>query len=339
MAVGFAPLHWRFCVLLSAFAFILGSGFPDLQLLQWNPHWQCFVWNPNNCSAEAAAILPQILQDSDIDFANIIEFEVPNFTLPSNWTGIPSNDSCGIDQVDLIYNNVRWLPSGPSVKGCMAPKDRPFIIQQFTDTNTSEGVIVIGAHFPHPASFTLSTLKEVEVLKIALQSALSTTAVKKVVLIADTNEWRSVSSSRIMKYLEVPAGPIVSTSLETTCCFDNDFASWGAFDRIIANFGAEMVTEVLFDPLPAWAQEFQNVSDPSSRKGAFHKAVKGTLIIEGSGSPTHRTHNIGLITLVVVLVLVGAGVLAFVAYTRYAATRERKQSDESEDDSGSEDDE
>lgn len=288
-----------------------GRAFPDLQLLQWNPHWQCFAWNTNNCTAEASRVLPELLLETDIDFANIIEFDA-DLPLPESWSSIRSNRSCGKDIVDLVYNHVRWQPSGEVVSDCMerSPLDRPFVVQQFKNTNTSEEVIVIGAHFPHPASYVFSTMNEAQVLRDALQVYLRKTSVERVLLIADTNELVNVSSARIMRYLGVPEGPIVSTSLERTCCFDNGFPAPSTFDRIVANFGGHMETTVLFDPLPYWAKEVEDPNDPSSRKGAFHKAVTGTLSMS-PGPPPPSPVNVVLIACVATAaVLVLAGVLA-----------------------------
>jgi len=330
MARGLSSLVRIRDTLFSSFALANGA-FPDLRLLQWNPHWQCFAWNTNNCSAEAAATLPMLLEESDIDFANVIEFEAPGWSPPENWTSIDS--TCGIDLVDLIYNNVRWELSGPGEKGCMVEamnetkRDRPYLIQQFINTNTSEGVIVIGAHFPHPASFTVSTFKEAEVLKGALKRVLNATDVQKVVLIADTNEWTSVSSESLMSYLGAPGDTVVSSSLERTCCFDNDFAAWGAFDRIVANFGAEMETEVLFDPLPLWAHEVKNVSDPASRRGAFHKAVRCVLLMTGTGRRHRLMGRIGMLTLGIAVGVCFGGMLAFSWY----ATSDSKEGESDED--------
>eukprot|EP00931_Biecheleriopsis_adriatica_P002699 TRINITY_DN10374_c3_g1_i4.p1 TRINITY_DN10374_c3_g1~~TRINITY_DN10374_c3_g1_i4.p1 ORF type:complete len:523 (+),score=94.89 TRINITY_DN10374_c3_g1_i4:23-1591(+) len=262
------------CVLLASCA----RG--DLQLLQWNPHWQCFAWNSNDCAAQARKSLQAMLQGFDVDFANLIEFEDDGFSMPAGWTSIRSSLSCGKDRLDLVYRSTKWRPAattGAGAKGCMVQHDRPFIVQQFDSIGGSDSIIVVGAHFPHPASNTDSTL-QADVLQTALQDILAVTGIDKVVLLADTNESPSVSSSRLMSFLGIP-GETVSTSLQPTCCFDNSFPSWGTFDRIIANFGLQMQTQVLHDPLPTWAHEVQLAS---SRRGAFHKAIKGVLVTDDS---------------------------------------------------------
>jgi len=200
----------------------------------------------------------------------------------------------------------------------MEEGDRPFIIQQFMSTSTSEGgVIVVGAHFPHPTTLGSTDFKETENLRIALAGVLNQTEIERVLLMADTNEGTSVKSEQLMEHLlGSRGGEIVSSSLERTCCWDNDFAWWGVFDRIIANFGAEMQTEVLFDPLPSWAKEIQNESDPGSKRGAFHKAIKVSLLMEGPKAK----RRIGLITLTIVLA-VGVGLLCGLLVCCFLAKR------------------
>lgn len=64
----------------------------------------------------------------------------------------------------------------------------------------------------------------------------------------------------------------IGTELKPSCCYDDGFQPTGAFDRIIANFGASMDTTVLFDPLPVWAREKKD-----GNEGAFHKGIHGSL--------------------------------------------------------------
>mmetsp|Transcript_16206 Transcript_16206/g.41936 ORF Transcript_16206/g.41936 Transcript_16206/m.41936 type:complete len:337 (-) Transcript_16206:253-1263(-) len=306
-----APAHLLLQAL--AAALLADVGRADLQLLQWNPHWQCFAWNENNCTEHAQSNLNSMLQASDIDFANIIEFEVDNLTLLEPWTSMRSD--CGHDRVDLVYSTSRWRPSsqdGASVKGCMVPADRPFIVQKFNSISNSSGtpsVIVIGAHFPHPQGLEDTAVAGADVLKAALQSVMAnTTDHQPIVLIADTNEWNTVPSKDIMAALGVQGGNMVSTSLERTCCYDVGFPYWGTFDRIIANFGSDMVTTVFHTPLPAWAEQVREVSG-MERKGAFHKAIKGTLVMGHS----HGMRNgiiIIIIAIVVAMVLIAGTVAA-----------------------------
>jgi len=100
------------------------------------------------------------LSTHDIDFANLVEFESKDFKLAENYVGITSDQTaCPKDVTQLVYNSARWEPSSSSsdrATGCLAKGDRPFVLQAFKpkDTKSSQGIdgiIVIGAHFPHPA--------------------------------------------------------------------------------------------------------------------------------------------------------------------------------------------
>lgn len=272
-------MGWSLGALLSAMVApgpLLGDLFQDLHLLQWNPHWQCTAWNVSNCAFEAGKALSQLLRSLDIDFANIIEYREPGYVLPEPWSSVPSA-TCGLDVLDLVYNRALWaaIPSNASNwTGCMqeAPADRPFLIQEFARLRTSERLVVVAAHFPHPPTIWSQSMEEAVVLKKALREVLGSTATRRVLLIADTNEYPSTSNRHIAEYLGFPGGVVVNTSLEPTCCFDTDFAEWGTFDRILANFGDVMETRVLFDPLPEWAKEQRG-----GRRGAFHKAIHGVL--------------------------------------------------------------
>lgn len=295
---------------------LVAHGFPDLNMLQWNPHWQCFAWNTNNCTAESEAHLTSFLEDLDVDFADVIELGDPNYTLPDNFTQIGSLKTCGRDFLSLVYNHIRWEPvSEPAMlsKGCMqlVPPDRPFVIQEFSDTNTAERVIVIAAHFPHPMGFKDVSFRETLVLRDAVTSFLNQTSTRRVILIADTNEFATTSNANIMWHIGVPTKTVVGTRLLPSCCFDNDFYSLTTFDRIIANFGEEMETRMLLDPLPEWAKDIDN---ETKRKAAFHKAIFGRLLMHSSGRAEAARARIRWI-IVGVLALVAAGGAALLSAT------------------------
>lgn len=232
-----------------------------LNLLQWNPHWQCFVKNEKNCKENAEAALESLLAHYDVDFANIVELADNNYSLPVPWVWITKD--CGKDRTALIYNSSRWAPGtmeGSGAEGCMEEgRDRPFVVQQFTAKVPGQlvpQVVVIGAHYPHTA--------EREALKQSLAFVLSATKVPEVILIADTNENSWVSNDNIMK--DIGQGAVTGTNLERTCCYNDNFYEAHTFDRIIANFDGVMSTTVLFDTLPYWA-----------RTGEFHKGILGQL--------------------------------------------------------------
>jgi len=246
---------------------------PALNLLQWNPHWQCFEWNRNNCREEFHKSLSAQLETADIDFANIVELNDDRSRLPARWKAM--HHMCGIDRTTLIYNADRW--SVPSLRasgrtGCMAHKDRPFIVQQFTEAAAWGGerkVVVVGAHYPHT--------KERKALASALRAVVHATGEQSVVFLADTNEANITSNEQVFLDIEAPDGTLRSSELQNTCCLNNDFRYEMTYDRIIANFGVDIVTTVLFDDPPRWAQ------------GEFHKPIRSTLVERHTKTSTTTT--------------------------------------------------
>lgn len=120
----------------------------------------------------------------------------------------------------------------------------------------------MGAHFQHATEW--------PPLKDALTQVMTSTGIKKVALMADTNVNNGITNEDIMGKLGV-SGNIVGTELtESTCCY-SDFPQGYAFDRVItANLGSQMQTDVLFDNFPTWAKSTK-----------MHKPVLGVL----SGDP------------------------------------------------------
>eukprot|EP00933_Yihiella_yeosuensis_P006925 TRINITY_DN11175_c3_g2_i2.p1 TRINITY_DN11175_c3_g2~~TRINITY_DN11175_c3_g2_i2.p1 ORF type:complete len:185 (+),score=17.52 TRINITY_DN11175_c3_g2_i2:80-634(+) len=129
-----------------------------INLLMWNPHWQCFVWNQHNCKGQASAHLTRWLAEKDIDFATVVEMSDSSWRPP---TGYEINVShCGRDISMQIANTKRWRPLPGNVTDCMVYADRPFVARAYeanpatssapTDGEERERVIVVSAHFPHP---------------------------------------------------------------------------------------------------------------------------------------------------------------------------------------------
>lgn len=269
--------------------------FPEAEigLLQWNPHWQCFV-KSQACNSGARAALDTLLGGGDLDFANIVELPL-NYTRPNGWDAVHSK--CGLDITQLMYDSRKWLPEGDAVKGCLQakPPDRPFVIQQFSSaapTRSGFGtkVVVVGAHYPHPPP-------DVRQLATDLGKVMQDTMVSQVIFLADTNELRSRTAADIFSDIGVAADKLASTSLERTCCYNSDFPEQYTFDRIIANFGWFSSTEVLFGDMPSWA-----------RVGEFHKAVRATLHV--GRKPTSWILVFGCISLgIISLVLCGGCVI------------------------------
>lgn len=240
-----------------AAAFLQQVSGATLNILQWNPHWQCF--QDDTCKINAIGNLNTILPADNIDFANVVELQAA-YTPPAGWTIM--TEVCGLDTTSLIFNSQRWLVlSQPWAKqsGCMVDRDRPFIVQLLESASGLEPVIVIAAHYPHSS--------DRDSLRLALATVMNASRVKSVVLIADTNEFDYVSNEQILADIGV-SGPVQGSELFASCCYDSDYYSSMTFDRVIASFGCSMRSSMLFDPVPEWA-----------KVGEFHKAILAHLEI------------------------------------------------------------
>eukprot|EP00746_Dinoflagellata_sp_MGD_P067458 gnl/MRDRNA2_/MRDRNA2_27847_c0_seq1.p1 gnl/MRDRNA2_/MRDRNA2_27847_c0~~gnl/MRDRNA2_/MRDRNA2_27847_c0_seq1.p1 ORF type:complete len:287 (-),score=37.00 gnl/MRDRNA2_/MRDRNA2_27847_c0_seq1:100-960(-) len=241
--------------------------------LQWNPHWQCFE-KSDDCKSHALKALSARLENGT-DFANIVELEAENISLPTGWANISS--ACGRDLTTLFFDSTRWkVADGPKSgeKGCMVDNDRSYVVQMFEHRVENLKVVVIGAHFPHQKIGT--TLPE------SIQTVVKATGVDSTLLIADTNinqpgRWPHCpsklckSNAEVLKAIGVTNADVpVATELKNTCCLNPPYGFSFAFDRIIANFGVNMTTLLHDDPTPTWAV------------GAFHKGITGRLMVRGS---------------------------------------------------------
>jgi len=242
-----------------------------INAMQWNPHWECFEQS-DECKSQVNELLSIRLMNGT-DFANVVELEDDDFTMPAGWRNISS--TCGRDSTHLFFDSTRWKlsaakPSGQ--KGCMVQMDRPYVVQAFEHHRNGIEIVVIGAHFPHR---TLGSA-----LSESIKSVVSSTGIRATLLIADTNINQPgafpscpasfcKTSADIMKAIGVAQenDTVVSTDLLKTCCENPPWRYAFAFDRVIANFGTGMSTQLHDDPAPSWAV------------GAFHKAVTGQLVV------------------------------------------------------------
>jgi len=220
-----------------------------LNVLQWNPHWQCFESGSRTCQRHAEQTLAQVLTERHVDFANVVELQDPAYVVPDGFA--VATQRCGSDDVTLFHDSRRWSVStkaGAVSGGCMINWDRPFLVQQFDENEAygSRQVVVVGAHYPHGDHHVALTA--------ALASVVRATGVTAVVLIADTNDGSTISNAQIMSGIQAPPGPLRGTQLRPSCCYNVRFPPPGAFDRVVTNFGPELGTELLLDPLPSWAQ-------------------------------------------------------------------------------------
>lgn len=254
------------------FLLFLGAGLPQgtaaLNLLQWNPHWECHV-KSTTCNDAATSELNELLPQLDIDFLNLIEMP---YQPPEGWMAFQFY--CGRDLEMIIYNHKKWRPvAGHSsmttnVSGCFetSPNNRPFIVQAFDSVRDSYEhryrLIVVGAHFSHTHDDAhYAPLRE------ALLRVTSNASTNAVVMMADSNIAGSTSSADLLKNVGAPHvdDKTLATALYKTCCSNDGFTY--QFDRIVANFGEDMQSTLLFDPTPAWVGPYP-----------FHRAVFGSVV-------------------------------------------------------------
>jgi len=311
-----------------------------MTFFQWNPHWECFSWNEGGCADHVLDMTTDFLKTHDVDFANLVEL---SYVRPvEGFSAMVSG--CTGDFTYLYYNSDRWEridDQGAWDLGCIVGSSRGFVVQAFKALKPAAGplvpdkVVVVGAHFPHPGGTEPLSPSDVAHLVSSISTALKTVQSDQVVLIADTNEFRSTSSAEIGDYLGFPGSERQSTSLERTCCVDNNFQPDTTFDRVIANFGASMKTDVLMnDPLPSWVRQTRG-----GQTGAFHKPLLGTLTVLATtttttttepGSTTSTTTTTvdggsGLSAGEVALIVIGALVLvAAVGFLIYYLWRQRQ---------------
>jgi hypothetical protein len=258
--------------------------------LQWNPHWECFEKSPACAEAVTGQLSTRLTNTTD--FANLVEVTPAAIDAAKldGWSRI--TNQCGIDTTSLLFNSRRWRKVdvlGSAETGCMEKNDRPFTIQVFESlgqeaTAAAGGfkVLVVAAHFPH--------WHIGDVLPAAVRHVTTTTGVTATLLIADTNmdapsPWwwprkSGMSGADIMTAIGAidghGTGSVKSTDLLDTCCL-NFPGFWFKADRVIANFGASMSTELYDKHTPHYAT------------GEFHKAIRGTLTLSSSNMAMRET--------------------------------------------------
>jgi hypothetical protein len=254
----------------------VAASLDSLTVLQWNPHWECFVSeNMDTCGNNAFDELSKLLSDNAIDFANVVEIneESDVYQPPEPWQITTART--GQDSTALVYNSASWTPIGDAITGSVVDdQDRAFAVQAFQSTATSEKVIVVGAHFPHNEFDSSNLADAVAKAMSANDDALG------VVFAADTNTEVTKSTASILKdampSLSVD-DDVASSELVVTCCHDHGY-DYHTYDRVAATFATSVRTELLFDPEPSWA----DIESPEGRAGEFHKAVLATFAVSSA---------------------------------------------------------
>lgn len=222
-----------------------------LQVLTWNPHYQCFVNTDTCCKTYATSFINHQLLAKNIDFANFIDVENVIWTdfLPAHYTAIMGTPCPKHDVTTLVYNAARWVPSGDSISMCLTAdgSDRAGLIQRFRSVaDPTQNITVIGVHFSHDHPESLVVLKQALVSN-GLQG-------DNIVLMGDTNfdvnDGGNSSNEAMMAFLGLQLK--TGNELVKTCCLNDSGKTELQFtyDRIMTNFGTSMQSSVLPVTMP-----------------------------------------------------------------------------------------
>lgn len=259
----------------------------EINVLQFNPHAECFIpkfqIGDVPCSGKVFDLVDNLLLGRrTYDFEPYSRFDFASIDYVGSSTGLVAPrgynktvHDCSAegngDDVTLLYNTERWTPIGQPRTGCLGPKDknvkgytRPFLVQPFKSSELDLKVLIVSAHFPHPADWPESHKKLKEVIADEVAKG-----VHKVMLIADTNfatkpmpfpdDLIPKSSEEIFGEIGVPHDNTQTTQGLLTCCQTVWFHT--GYDRITANFGKHMNTDVGLSQAAAkgWAGRFMHL--------------------------------------------------------------------------------
>eukprot|EP00927_Polykrikos_kofoidii_P069231 TRINITY_DN6460_c0_g1_i1.p1 TRINITY_DN6460_c0_g1~~TRINITY_DN6460_c0_g1_i1.p1 ORF type:complete len:270 (+),score=36.47 TRINITY_DN6460_c0_g1_i1:56-865(+) len=237
----------------------------NLNILQWNIHWECFIKSPGVCGPAAEVELTRLLTTNEIDIASVIELDDPNYVPPAGYAKKQST-MCGQDIVTILWKTDRLSFAGSATTVCMDPTpDRPALIMSFSSAY-GEALTVVGAHYPHPGYQSRQKIADTTSLRNALASIRP---VGKVLLVADTNVF-GATNKEIFQDLGINSVIAGSDERFHTCCVHDGF--YFLFDRIIANFGT-MTSRMAWTDTPAWA----TAAPLSYAASSMHRPLVGTL--------------------------------------------------------------
>lgn len=254
----------------------------SIRVMQWNPHWQCF--GNDACAGNATDQLNLQLTNSDrgLDFANVIELETTSYTAPAGWAMVGDYNSCGGKYGDwdtLFYDARKWKLVANET-GCMYSA-RSYSIGTFSlVTDPSLVITTVGAHYPQTLNASTDAYADATSnLSATIRAHIGAhvrvpVPAAKIVLMADTNTEGPEAAAATAGHAGVnrtngelaadlgfwaasnPVAPPSAKLFKGCCAGDSPPFAWQG-DRIIANFGKNPVSTVLFDPAPAWvADEF-----------------------------------------------------------------------------------
>jgi len=207
----------------------------------------------------------------------------PQYKPRSGWDIAVTSKCEAPDSTVLIYNSDRWidlgvLPFKEATGMCMVttPKsDRPFATQVFKHKVSSQKILVVGAHYPHPSLSTTNSDGELKrAIELEMQRMKETGQLKEtenlpVLFMADTNvEATQESTQSFLRRLTGRDGvaALPQNGQWKTCC-DND-GYHHEYDRIGLTGPATVPFSGLLFNTP---QDRQWAS--GCNIGSFHKAV------------------------------------------------------------------
>eukprot|EP00439_Symbiodinium_sp_Y106_P019948 s2049_g2.t1 len=174
-----------------------------LTMLQFNPHWECFIpANMETCGRNVFGLIDRLLQNHSTDFANIIEpwlfgsdlsgpylvllpaAELPSSYRPPKGWQMACRKGGGGDTACILWRSLVWEVVQPHTE-CWWGNGRACNIMTFQNVRVSDlKVTVLGAHFPHGAGSGFYQ-DFVGTLRWNLKKSKNTT--DKVILLADSN--------------------------------------------------------------------------------------------------------------------------------------------------------
>ena len=229
-----------------------------------------------------------------MDFINLIGLPIKHYPYipPNGWT-ILKSQKCGTppykpDWDTLIYNDQKWKPLDDGKLSydemCMINGTeyiaRSFVVHGFVRISDGLSVVIAGAHYSHDHTGNGKDIdiqgQEISFIK-TIHEVMRNINTTNFILIADTNEdsWTAKDNLKFLKIYN-NVSDIVNGSPRRfySCCQDDGYSY--REDKIIADFGNEMRSEMLYDGISAKNMPVWLISTPHS---ISHKPILATLYL------------------------------------------------------------
>ncbi|CAJ1375769.1 unnamed protein product [Effrenium voratum] len=253
---------------------------PQIMLLQFNPHWECFKGpNMEQCGNAVYGMVTRLLNQYQVDFANIVELP-PTYKPPEGWA-MNCRPGGGGETSCIIWRNSSWEVIEPKTD-CWFGRGRACNVMTFNNPNLTLKVSVAGAHFPHGVD-TGWYSEFLGVLRYNLEKSKSVT--DKVIMLVDSNAGLHQEPDTQMLQKIGALSPHTSQPemwyKYRTCC--NNIGYHLFYDRVAANFGTHLdqVKDAYYGKQSAdfhttpW---FAKVAKPNSAAaGEYHQPLMARL--------------------------------------------------------------